>query len=645
LKREVAMLKKIGIILMVLMAFPVYGRDFYSSPAGTGNDCIEATPCELGTALDLAKNNGQGDTIFLNAGTYASSTPFRYWAPVTENYPLTIRAKSGLSSGQIIIDGENLRQVLSLNAAPETFINAHLTVTGITFRNGNTNNDGGGLFIETYGNILVKDCAFLNNTSTSNGGGLKASTLPGNIRIEGNRFEGNRGYGGGAFVATPVTATVVGNTFIDNISLGRGGGLSSQSANHTIEGNLFIGNQASSGKMGGGLHIQNFVDHSVHYITNNVFAFNVCDENGGGLNIGTNKEDFRAYLINNTIYENQGPGRGGGLWAYASSGEIHFYNNIIYGNTAATSGNDIYFRSLMGYGYNNNYDGLDGSWTASAGNFNTDPLFVDPVHHDFSLQSTSPMIDMGTTEVPDPPGLPSEDIDGASRIGGTAPDIGAYEYVDLKLVEPSEGEAFSACSYYDLPLFDWSAGDNFKSYEVHFSADALFAIPIVKVRGYRNSTEVQVKTSDWKKVLLLPGDEGGNVYWKVLGTRSNRTVESSSPKSIQIEPHHPVGTPTLSSTSKKSLPTVSWQNNCAKKFKVWFGSDSSFTHNKTFNYNVKNPFDNGGIFSKDLSSSQWSGIRRLVGDSTGSILYWKVESWDAANRLSETEDMHFELTE
>ena len=640
------MLKKIGIVVLVLWVVPAYGLDFYCSPAGTGVDCTEATPCGLRTALGLAENNNGGDTIFLNAGTYASSVPFRYVASLTENHPLTIRGKSGYSREQIILDGENLRQVLFLNAArDETFTNAHLTVIGITFRNGNTTVEGGGLFVQTFNDILVKDCVFLNNTTTQNGGGLVAYTLPGNIRIEGNHFEGNSGYGGGVFINTQEMATLVGNMFIDNISLDRGGGVYSQSRNHTIERNLFIGNQTSAGLMGGGMVIEGAPDNSVHFIENNVFAFNVCGQDGGGLHIATNNENVRVYLINNTIHGNEASGRGGGLWAYASSGEIHLYNNIIYGNTAVTSGNDIRFRGLTGYGYNNNYEGLDGSWAASSGNVNTAPLFVDAGSRDFSLQSASPMIDAGTTEVPDPPGLPSEDIDGASRVGGAAPDIGAYEYAALKLIEPADGEAFSGCSYYGPPLLDWSAGDIFKSYEIQFSADGLFTVPVVKLKGSRNSTEMQIKSSSWKKILLLPGEEGGNVYWKVLGTRSGKSGESSAPKSIQIEPHHPAGTPTLSSTSKAALPTISWLNNCAKKFKVWFGGDSDFTNKKTFNYSLKNPLDSEGIFSKELSSGQWSGIKKLVGDATGSTVYWKVESWDAAKRHSETEVMEFQLTE
>ncbi len=513
---------RVMIVVLVLWVTPVFGLDFYCSPEGTGTDCTEATPCGLRTALGLAESSGEGDTIFLNAGTYASLAPFRYVASLTENHPLIVRAMSGLSREQVVLDGENLRQVLFLNAArDETFTNAHLTVIGVTFRNGNTTVEGGGLFVGSFNDILVKDCVFLNNTTTQNGGGLMVYTLPGNIRIEGNRFEGNSGYGGGAFINTQEMAALVGNMFIENISLDRGGGVYSQSRNHTIERNLFIGNQTSAGLMGGGIVIEGPPDNSVHFIENNVFAFNVCGQDGGGLYIGTNHENFRAYLINNTIYGNEAPGRGGGLWASAPSGEIHLYNNIIYGNTAVTSGNDIRFgRGLTGYGYNNNYADLDGSWAASSGNVNTAPLFVDPVNRDFSLQSASPMIDAGTTEVPEPPGLPSEDIDGASRVGGVAPDIGAYEYVALKLIEPSDGEAFSGCSYYGPPLLDWSAGDIFKSYEIQFSADGLFTVPVVKLKGSRNSTEMQIKSSSWKKILLLPGEEGKRVLegpWHPFG--------------------------------------------------------------------------------------------------------------------------------
>ena len=40
----------------------------------------------------------------------------------------------------------------------------------------------------------------------------------------------------------------------------------------------------------------------------------------------------------------------------------------------------------------------------------------------------SPCIDIGTTAVPDPPGLPTTDFEGDLRVLGAAPDIGADEH-------------------------------------------------------------------------------------------------------------------------------------------------------------------------------------------------------------------------
>ena len=68
-------------------------------------------------------------------------------------------------------------------------------------------------------------------------------------------------------------------------------------------------------------------------------------------------------------------------------------------------------------------------WTESGNNVDSNPLLVDPANNDFHLQPTSPMIDAGTTAVPEPPGLPTIDFEGDPRISGVAPDIGADEFV------------------------------------------------------------------------------------------------------------------------------------------------------------------------------------------------------------------------
>jgi hypothetical protein len=167
----------------------------------------------------------------------------------------------------------------------------------------------------------------------------------------------------------------------------------------------------------------------------------------------------------------------------------------------------------------------------------------------------------------------------------------------------------------------------------------------VKVRVLGAATQATITLNTWKRVLSVPGISGGSVYWKVVGTRTNRTTATSEVRSIIIEPAQPVEGQTISPTSKTSLPTLSWGNNCNSKFKVWFGSDEQFTKKTAFAFNIRNPNDNEGEFMKVLTSGQWMAIRRVVGDISGSTIYWYVESWDGLGRYNKTDVMNFVLTD
>ena len=103
--------------------------------------------------------------------------------------------------------------------------------------------------------------------------------------------------------------------------------------------------------------------------------------------------------------------------------------------------------------------------------------------------------------------------------------------------------------------------------------------------------------------------------------------------------------PDISPTHEEDLPTLFWEDNCNIKFKVWFGNDESFARKKGFAFNISNPNENEGEFSKTLSSSQWKAIRQLVDDESGSTIYWYVESWDALKNRSQTDPMSFVLIE
>jgi hypothetical protein len=213
----------------------------------------------------------------------------------------------------------------------------------------------------------------------------------------------------------------------------------------------------------------------------------------------------------------------------------------------------------------------------------------------------------------------------------------------IELQSPFDKREFDACSLYSLPAFSWTAAESFKGYEIQLSTDSDFGSIPVKVKA--TGTQATINSSSWKKVLLLPGSGGGTIYWRVMGTRANKTNFTSDVRSIIVAASEPVEDATISSASKESIPELSWQNNCNIKFKVWFGSDDTFSKKSTYSFTVKNPTDNGGNFEKTLSPSQWKSIRRLVGDITGLKVYWYVESWDGLGRYARTEVMSFVLTD
>ena len=213
----------------------------------------------------------------------------------------------------------------------------------------------------------------------------------------------------------------------------------------------------------------------------------------------------------------------------------------------------------------------------------------------------------------------------------------------IVLQSPSDGASFGACSLSSPPTFSWT-GEGYKGYEIQFSVDQGFSSVSVKVKV--TATQVLLSSATWKKVLMIPGSSGGAVYWRVVGIG---TTVKSGVRSFGVESAEAVGNPAISPTSKSSLPTLSWENHCGVKFKVWFGSDPDFTKpgikKKALSFNIKNPNDNNGVFTKALTSGQWMSIRKLVNDAAGSTIFWYVESWDGLNRTSKTGNMSFTLTD
>ena len=211
------------------------------------------TPAELGNALNAAENNGETDTINIAPGIFdTSGTTFSYFCPPGENYPLTI---AGAGAGNTVLDGNGSNQVLNINTmALANDGAAHVTVSGISFQNGNTGGLGGGLYVGTSrADITVEHCAFGGNTANHGGGAYALSSGPpsGNVTFTNNTFSGNTANtnGGGAFAGSDSGVTFTNNTFSGNTVNRDGGGffisLFENAATGNIYNNVTWGNTAT----------------------------------------------------------------------------------------------------------------------------------------------------------------------------------------------------------------------------------------------------------------------------------------------------------------------------------------------------------------------------------------------------------------
>jgi hypothetical protein len=236
----------------------------------------------------------------------------------------------------------------------------------------------------------------------------------------------------------------------------------------------------------------------------------------------------------------------------------------------------------------------------------------------------------------------------------------AVQAVALTLVSPADGADFTVCSYYPPsgpPVFQWETSGTLKSLELQFYNTAV-STKVTKVKANADQLaqkSLQITASNWKKIFLIPGTNGGTVSWKAVGTKLNKLKEESEERSFAVAAPAAVGDPQIAPTSKTTppLPVLSWNNNCASKFKVWFYNDQGYyddpkksgVKKKSFSFTDTDPTDSSGVFSKELTDGQWTAIQNVVGKTSGSTIYWHVESSDVVStkRIGKTSPQQFTL--
>ena len=462
-----------------------YESDYYGVPmtdydsivyvtvtgAGThsGNSWENATSSiENAQAIALAYNA----VVWVAAGTYygdtVSSNAFTMKDGVSvyggfvgnepADYDLTQR---DFEANTTILDGQHTRRVLY---QPFGF-NTRTEWNGFTIQNGQTSNDGGGVYLQQKGavvscqvlgnsaryggginaaNAIVSDCQILNNASSRAGGINANSTSVLNCDISNNTATEttpwSQSFGGGGVGAS--ASTISNCRITNNHTAHQGGGVYASSTSIT---NCYIENNTANVD-GGGVHANTSwngyvnISHCViannrapqgggviggANITNCLIANNTTTNGGGGVSNG-------GTITNTTIVRNASGGDGAGV---SGDETTTLTNCIVWGNERNGVSNN-----LSGSGINCSYSAIEGGYHG-AGNLNLDsqnigdathPAFVSPTigtgysftDGDWHLTPQSVCINMGSL---DSTILSETDLDGLVRVQQGRVDMGCYE--------------------------------------------------------------------------------------------------------------------------------------------------------------------------------------------------------------------------
>lgn len=311
---------------------------------------------------------------------------------------------------------------------------------------GDTLSKYGGVFnIRNFSKIRIQDCEFRHAFAWHSGGAIYGEHA--NILIKnsifGNSSCGQAGppYGyGGAICFRHSSPVILNCSFLNNFSTGMGGGASFENADADLNANFFQGNRSA---LGGALSYLR--SEPIQSITNNIFVENSSIFFGEAIACIRSNPTF----LHNSLVDNYKNSHGGVFYCNDSACPV-IVNSILY-NTATASEYEVYmwdnlskpqFINCNIRGGKEALGGTGGEEFSGTyiGNIDQDPQLIHTEMYYCLLTENSPCIDAGTTQL-SIPDYPKFDFRGFSRITGSAPDMGAFEYKsDLGFNNPDHSE-------------------------------------------------------------------------------------------------------------------------------------------------------------------------------------------------------------
>lgn len=418
------------------------------------------------TVTDLTANNNYGTALNFNLNGGSSN-----WVEgvLPENRLYVDAAASGQNTGGDWADGYNSLMDALTFAASHPAVDSILVAEGVYQP---------AQYARYY---MIDGVQILGSYPT--GGGIRnvlqhSSILKGHdesvIRNDGNSLTATAILDG--FVITGGSASVGAGMF--NLDCG----------SPVIRNCIFRGNNASI--YGGG--VENYKTGTIVF-ENCIFWANTASYGGGVDNGHGSTPEF----INCTIYGNSASSAGGGVNNINAGTLAQFTNCIIYGNNTGVS-------NTNGGACNITYSDVQGGF-AGTGNMEEDPAFVNPVNGDFSLPSSSPVIDAGDKSALAPfvPDLATAlDLAGETRIVANKVDMGAQEYQG-DIATPVKLSRFTGKVIGDAVTLEWQTALE--------EEPRTFEVQVANLTGDASGLDPNTKWSTlWQTSAM--GQQGGHIY-------------------------------------------------------------------------------------------------------------------------------------
>nr|WP_282731161.1 Ig-like domain-containing protein [Methanobacterium alcaliphilum] len=310
--------------------------DLYISPTGsddTGNGTESNPYATINKALIEGLEKTQNLFIHLLAGTYKGPGIFNLTLPNAVNLTIT-----GASTNQTFLDGENVNWLFRIiQGFGVTKLN-NLTITNSLAPTtvGPTGGDG---IIQNYGNMLIENCAFVNNIRTS-----IVNERSGNLTIKNTYFYNNTGaYNAGA-VANFGNAVIDNCLFVANACTNYGSAIFNaynlQNNATLLVMDTIIRDTITTHSRGAAVYLGSNSTFKNCYFTNNTMY-----------DIYTSVSTGEPYvtLINTTFYNSTGFGAyGGSHWSIYNSSFVNLKNTITFGSSYSIIIDGCLFNNPMG---------------------------------------------------------------------------------------------------------------------------------------------------------------------------------------------------------------------------------------------------------------------------------------------------------